>query len=283
MRTPAKINLSLHITGVRGDEYHELETCFFPIYDLFDDVIVERDPEISGIEMLSNRSDLPCDNTNLCVKALVNVCQILNIPCSGYRISLTKHIPIAAGLGGGSSDAAAVLLQMQRFYPKELSMEKLAEIAVKIGADVPFFLNPVPSIAKGVGEQLHTLSTYPVRLPLLLVAPEFPVRAKWAYQHYEPREFENPVKNTKELLSSLQKQDISGIGSCLWNDLEYSVIHKFPILQMITEKLSGTGALGTLMSGSGPTIFALYSSFSLRDKAWSEFSELHFPVRLFCV
>jgi len=277
MQTPSKINLFLRVTGRRPDGYHELQTLFFPLNTPSDEVEIAR-TDAEGIAFESDDPALPCDGTNLCVKALQRFCEAAGIAPSGYRITLTKRIPVAAGMGGGSSDAAAVLRLMKNLFPDKVSDIRLSEFAAKIGADVPFFLDPRPKLATGIGEKLTPVDGLPEKLPILIAAPHFPVSAKWAYQH-RIAENDGRTGSVDELISALRESDFARAANCLKNDLEAAVIRKFPVLQMIREEFLRLKACRVLVTGSGPTMFAMFRNSSARDEAEKEFDR-HLPVEL---
>lgn len=265
MLAPSKINLFLHITGRRSDGYHELETLFFPLRSPADTVTLERTSG-PGIVLLSDRPDIPTDRRNLCVKALLAFCQAAGIEPEGFEIELKKSIPVAAGMGGGSSDAAAVLLLMQKMFPDKIPMDELAKIALAIGADVPYFLNPVPAVASGIGEKLTPVEGLPEDLPILIDAPAFPVSAKWAYKNRIPVPPPAPDQ-LNDLIRKLRTRDFSAAADLMHNDLEEAVFQKFPILAKRKADLLSAGACRVMMTGSGPTLFAMFESFVARDKA----------------
>lgn len=265
MLAPSKINLFLHITGRRSDGYHEIETLFYPLRTPADTVTL-RQTGTGKIILRTACADLPTDSRNLCVKALLAFCRAAGIMPEGFEITLKKTIPVAAGMGGGSSDAAAVLLRLQELYPERIAAEKLAEIALAIGADVPYFLNPVPAVASGIGEKLTELEGMPEDLPILIDAPCFPVSAKWAYQHRIAGPPPAPGQ-LAELIEKLRARDFAAAADLLHNDLEDAVFQKFPILEKRKADLLSAGACRVLMTGSGPTLFAMFESFPARDRA----------------
>lgn len=265
MFAPSKLNLFLHITGRRSDGYHEIETLFYPLRSPADTVTLQQIAS-PGITFRTDHADLPTDRRNLCVKALLAFCRTAGIAPDGFEITLKKNIPIAAGMGGGSSDAAAVLRLMQEQYPGKVTAAQLAEIALSIGADVPYFLNPVPAIASGVGEKLIPLDDLPDDLPVLIDAPGFPVSAKWAYQHRIAGPSPAPSQ-LAELIKKLRVRDFAAAADLLHNDLEEAVFRKFPILEKRKADLLSAGACRVMMTGSGPTLFAMFESFSARDRA----------------
>ena len=264
MLAPSKINLFLHVTGRRSDGYHELETLFFPLRSPADSVTLERTSG-PGIVLLSDRPDIPTDRRNLCVKALFAFCQAAGIEPEGFAIELKKSIPVAAGMGGGSSDAAAVLLLMQKMFPEKIPADGLAEIALAIGADVPYFLNPVPAVASGIGEKLTPVEGLPEELPILIDAPAFPVSAKWAYKHRIAVPPPAPDQ-LNDLIRRLRARDFSAAADLMHNDLEEAVFQKFPILAKRKADLLSAGACRVMMTGSGPTLFAMFPSFELRNQ-----------------
>lgn len=265
MLTPSKINLFLHITGRRSDGYHELETLFYPLCTPADEVTVER-TDTPGITLKTNRPDIPTDGRNLCIKALLAFCRVAKIEPEGFEIDLQKTIPVAAGMGGGSSDAAAVLRLMQKQFPDVLTAEQLAEIALSLGADVPYFLNPKPAIASGIGEKLIPLEDMPQELPILIAPSPFPVSAKWAYRNRKTIATPAPGQLEK-LIEALRACDFATAAGLLHNDLEPAVLNKFPILEKKKADLLSAGACRVLMTGSGPTLFAMFESFAARDRA----------------
>jgi len=250
MRTCAKINLYLRITGKRADGYHELETLFWPLPWLYDEVTVSLAD--SGIHLECDSPEVPCDSRNLCWKA-VDAFLADAALTAGVHIQLVKHIPVAAGLGGGSSDAAAVLLQMRELLAPTMAMEHLAELAVQLGADVPFFLNPVPALARGVGERLEqiVISGEP---DLLLVNPGFPIPAAWSYAHWQDVP-QSPAPPLDDLLGTVRNGEWEKVVSLTHNDLGPCAMAKFPLLGMIAERLESYGVHGVRVSGSGPTLF----------------------------
>ena len=268
MRTPSKINLFLRVAGRRSDGYHELETLFYPLSEPADEVSLGFDPAQTETKFILESEQgacaVPATPDNLCIRALNAFCSAASLPAAPHTVTLKKNIPVAAGMGGGSSDAAAVLRLLKNLYPD--AAVDLPVIAKKLGADVPFFLHPVPSVATGIGEKLTALEDLPERLPILIAAPQFPISAKWAYQHWD-RRWNQEDLTLAELLCALRKCDFEKAAAFLRNDLEYAARKKFPLLDMIADEFKKTGACRVMMTGSGPTLFAMYGSFSLRDAA----------------
>ncbi len=197
---------------------------------------------------------VPVDETNLCWKAAKAFLETTALPLSPH-IALTKRIPVAAGLGGGSSDAAATLLELNSLAGNPLKENELHAIATKLGADVPFFLNPVPSIATGIGE---ALSPVPVQgsCHVFLANPQFPVPASWAYKHWH-EDFVDTGTTCAEMLSCMKAGKWEMAFSIIRNDLEYCIFKKFQILGIVREKMEAMGISNVHISGSGPTLFGL--------------------------
>ena len=254
MKAPAKINLFLKVTGVRDDGYHTLENVYLPIPELYDDISLEANDGLGvSIKQLAGPV-VPTDRTNLCMKAADAFATVTGL-CPNVTILLSKRIPIAAGLGGGSSDAAAVLKLLNDHCGKPLSDEKLHDIAVKLGADVPFFLNPMPALGLGIGEILSPKELN-CRMPLLIVTPNFQLPVAWSFNHLKSF----PQDSQPQLdacLKAMKDGDIEAIAANCRNDLEHAVFEKFPILQIIREAMIAAGALTVHLSGSGPSLFAI--------------------------
>ncbi len=252
-RSVSKINLFIKILGKNSDNYHEIETLFLPL-DNPSDIIHLSDNE-NGIVIECEDRNVPCDSRNLCYKAAQQYADYANIIPS-WKIEIEKNIPIAAGMGGGSSNAATVLNILQEKY-NALEQKQIAEIAKNIGADVPFFLNPKPSTATGIGENLVPLNFQIPKLPIMIIIPRFPVSAKWAYDNkIIPKE----SSNLENLLNALKKEEIAEVANNLHNDLEYALFQKFPLLDILKQEINNQGAFKTIITGSGPTLFALFES-----------------------
>lgn len=282
MKTCAKVNLYLRITGVREDGYHELENVFWPLPWLCD--TVEISPSNStGIKLSGDgplwNDGIPTDNRNLCWRAVEAYLEAASISKADLHIHLTKCIPTAAGLGGGSSDAAASLLEMNRLFHGMLNQEKLHEIATGLGADVPFFLNPIPSLGCGIGEQLNPIDTT-AELDLFLANPSFPVAASWAYKHWRESMPIASGSSLEENLAALREGNTDHIISTVRNDLEHCIKEKFPILNMIMERMSEYGIKGVHVSGSGPTVFGFCDNTT--DPKASQKLEQEFTGFLHC-
>ena len=249
LTAPAKINLSLRILGKRPDGFHELETLMAPI-GLADTIEVSHGTG-HGITLTCNDPELPTDSNNLCVKA-AEAFRIATGLDHGIAITLLKRIPHGAGLGGGSSDAAAVLKGLNELFDEPLVNEEFHQIAASLGSDVPFFLTSGPAWCRGRGEILEEVSALPKR-NLLLIKPPFPVPTAWAYKKYAD------LKESGKLLTQPEKQFLGDVE--IVNDLEAPVFHKYLLLPVMKTWLREKPAVeAAFMTGSGSTMVALLGS-----------------------
>jgi 4-diphosphocytidyl-2-C-methyl-D-erythritol kinase len=256
---PAKINLSLGILGKRDDGFHEIETCIAPI-SLADTITIERQPR--WIDLQCDDPSIPPGDENLVVRAAKAFFETANQK-GGVTIELKKKIPHGAGLGGGSSDAAATLLVLNELFGRKLSQDELCKIGATIGSDVPFFLYRSAAICRGRGEVVSPIVV--PKFSVLLFKPDFGVSAAWAYSRWQ---------RSRELPGiSYGTQEFS--GQKLFNDLERPVFEKFVFLAQTKRWLLKQTEVGAaLMSGSGSTIFAVLKdaqdASALADRARRE-------------
>lgn len=246
----AKINLALKVLGKRPDGYHEVEMVMQTV-ELHDIMVFYSRQE--GIELRVEGSDLSAGEDNLVCKAA----RLLEARGGGQGvlINLKKNIPLAAGLGGGSADAATTLRTLNEMWGINLSLAELMRLGENLGADVPFCLQGGTALARGKGERLSSLSPCP-RLGVVLVKPPFGVSTASVYGAFKLRPGLGKV-NTGAMVRALQEGDVAGIARNLSNDLEAVTIKMHPEIAAIKEKLLKAGAMGSLMSGSGPTVFGL--------------------------
>ena len=252
-KTPAKVNLGLHVHGKREDGFHELETIF-QMVSLFDDVELEL--LSSGIKLECDAPGIPTDDTNLVCKAALLLRKSYQVEGKGVSIRLKKKIPFGAGLGGGSGNAAGVLMGLNRLWDLNIDREKLFTLAAELGSDVPFFLTSPCALGKGRGERLKVLESCS-KFQVLLVFPGFPIATSWVYQNLRLRLTKRPT-NISILRKNLSLSNITSLGSQLYNDLESVVIQKFPEVKVVKDELWAWGALGVLLSGSGSTVFGIF-------------------------
>ncbi len=248
---PAKVNLSLCILHKRNDGYHEICTLMQRI-GIFDEMDIELTEQ--GINLIIEGAEVPQGLDNLAGKAAQIFLQAAGLD-KGVRIRLRKKIPVAAGLGGGSSDAASVLLGLNEILKMRWSKEYLQALGMRLGADVPFFISQKSALAKGIGEKL-----IPVILPqniwYLLLVPPWPISTSWAYAAYD--ELAENSRPKREIATAYSQ--IEDILPIMYNDLEKVAFQKYPELAIMKNKLLRAGARGVLMSGSGPSIYGLFSS-----------------------
>ena len=250
--SPAKINLFLHICGKRSDGYHELFSLMCRI-TLFDEISLQIGMG-KTIEIHCSHPDVPADDTNLAYRA-ANLFQTRLDSAQGVNIHLHKNIPVAAGLGGGSSNAASVLMALNAYYDRPFTREQLMEMGLTLGADVPFFIFQKPAIASGIGEKL---AVFEGALPyhILLLYHGFNVSTAETYQNLNFGLTNDQKKPTNDCL----KLNWFDPAHHLKNDLERVTVAKYPEIDLAKEKLVDLGAIGALMSGSGPTVFGLFDN-----------------------
>ncbi len=260
VQAPAKVNLTLHIIGKRADGYHDLDSVMQKL-DLVDTVTLLR-CENPGIQLSCPGSGLPEDESNLVWKAAVAFLQEACLEeTHGISIVLDKNIPVAAGLGGGSSDAASVLTGMNRLFQEPLSEESLLRLAKNLGADVPFFVVSHSSVrAKGIGDRMENHKSLS-NCSVLLVNPGFSVSTAWVYEKFTLTR----VDKDSNLPSSSEKADVNGMLCPLHNDLEAVTVKQYPDLETIKNGMLENGASGALMSGSGPTVFGIFPDQAGRE------------------
>jgi 4-diphosphocytidyl-2-C-methyl-D-erythritol kinase len=267
--SPCKVNLILNILGKRPDGFHELETVMHPV-PIFDTLLCE--PGSDSIALSCNRPDLPAGPENLVYRAAEKLLAAANIR-DGVRIHLEKRIPLAAGLGGGSGNAATTLLALNQLFRQPLPLERLTSLAAELGSDVPFFLQDKPALATGRGENVTSLPAFPALagMWILLIHPGFGVSTPWAYKNLArfPTALNGEPGRARRLAHSLQTSLAAALPD-FYNSLEAPALDKYPLLAMFQEFLRTNGAPVVLMSGSGSTTFALTNNESdaaiLKDK-----------------
>jgi len=256
--SPCKVNLLLNVLGRRPDGFHELETIMHPVH-LTDALSFER--AASGIELGCNVPELPVDSRNLVHRAATAFLNRAGIQREGIRIHLEKRLPLAAGIGAGSANAAATLAGLNELFGSPLSEAELQELAVALGSDVPFFLQCKPALATGRGEQIQPLDFFSIvrGAAFLLVYPGFGVSTPWAYRSLArfPDALNGRPSRAQKLIAALNSGDLNAVGSELYNSLEAPVLSKYPLLQLFQDHLRELGAPAVRMSGSGSTTFAL--------------------------
>ncbi len=249
----AKINLGLDVTGIREDGYHLVRMIMQTIG--LNDVITLKKTKERQVSMEGSRADLPCDDSNLCVKA-AKLIQNEYPQAGGVHIILEKNIPVAAGMAGGSTDCAGVLRGMNRLYELGLSDEQLMKLGVQLGADVPYCIKGGTMLSEGIGEVLSTLPDV-MNCSVLIAKPKRGASTKEIYQALDA--LENPKHpDIDSLINALKTQDYQMLCTNLGNILEGVTMPLIPEIGQIKELMTESGCDGVLMSGSGPTVFGLF-------------------------
>ena len=255
--SPGKVNLLLNILGRRADGFHELETVLHPVR-MFDRLRFARAGQ--GIQLGCTAPGLPTDARNLVYRAAALFLETAKIK-DGVRVELEKNIPLAAGLGGGSGNAATTLLGLNELFGAPLAPEQLQLLAASLGSDVPFFLQSQPALATGRGERIEPLGSFPALsgAAFVLIHPGFGIATAWAYQQLArfPHALNGRPGRAQKLISLLQGADLRTAGAEFYNSLEAPALEKYPLLALFQEFLRANGAAATLMSGSGSTTFAV--------------------------
>ncbi|MCI9105909.1 MAG: 4-(cytidine 5'-diphospho)-2-C-methyl-D-erythritol kinase [Lachnospiraceae bacterium] len=265
LKAYGKINLGLDVLKKRDDGYHEVRMIMQTV-GIFDriDLIREDQP---GIRVETNLFYLPTNENNLVYKAAKLLMDEFSIS-DGVSIRLRKFIPVSAGMAGGSSDAAAVLFGINKMFHLNLTTQQLMERGVKIGADVPYCILRGTALSEGIGEILTPLPPVP-QCQVLIAKPGINVSTRSVYTNlYANRLRPEQHPNIDGILHGIRSQDIHQIANNLGNVLETVTIRDFPVIQTIKDKMLEFGAIGSLMSGSGPTVFGLFTNPDLAERAF---------------
>ncbi len=257
-----KINLGLDVVKKREDGYHEVRMIMQTVH-LYDLLTIAKDKK-PGISLTTNLNYLPVNGDNLCVKAAQMLMDEFQID-TGIRMNLKKHIPVAAGMAGGSTDAAAVLYGMNQIFQLGLSRQELMERGVKIGADVPYCIMRGTALAEGIGEKLSPLPPM-VKCPVLIAKPSISVSTKYVYEHLNLGP-DSKHPDIDALISDISQGDLHQIGKDMGNILETVTISKYPVIEEIKNVMKEYGAVNAMMSGSGPTVFGLFEDEQTMKKA----------------
>ncbi len=263
IKSPAKVNLLLKIVGRRADGYHELNSIFQKIS--LSDTLAFRITDAPGIKLHCDRADVPTDENNLVVKAAITLRQSAGVE-AGVDIRLEKSIPVSAGLGGGSGNAATTLAILNEMWGINYPASRLMEIGLGVGADVPFFLGGPLAWVEGIGEKINPLDTV-ASVPLLIIKPGFGISTAQAYNE-STFDFA-PCEQRPETIDDLRSGDPARIATRLYNDLEPWALKNYPALARLKHKIRTTPPfpLGVSMSGSGPAMLAVYQSADQRNQA----------------
>ncbi|MDO5783724.1 MAG: 4-(cytidine 5'-diphospho)-2-C-methyl-D-erythritol kinase [Eubacteriales bacterium] len=261
VKAHAKINLTLDVTGKRPDGYHDVCMVMQSI-GVHDVVTVSVGTGSGEISLHTVGSDLPSDNRNLAYRAAELFLKETGITCDGISITIEKHIPVAAGLAGGSTNAAAVLVLLDQLYDTQLSMEKRMEMGCKLGADVPFCIAGGTMLAEGIGEKLTKLPDAP-QMHVVLCKPPFAVSTPAIYRAIDSAEI--AVRpDTVAMLRAIEAGSAAEVSQYLCNVMQPITAELHPEVTQICDTMKANGALNAIMSGSGPSVFGLFDD---RDKA----------------
>ena len=272
--SPCKVNFVLNLLGKRADGFHELETLFFPVP--LHDVLTADRSELSGVQLSCDHPGLPCDGTNLVHRAAARFLEAAGIG-SGVVLHLEKRLPLAAGIGGGSANAAVTLRLLNELFGNPLPLATLDRLAAGLGSDVNFFLQPDPALATGRGEHIEPLGLFPALrgTAMLLFHPGFGVSTPWAFRELArfPEHLSGRPGRARDVAQLFQSGDLTAAGEALFNGLESPVFEKYPILALYTEFYRRHGAYGALMSGSGSTTFGLFRDLATARSTAAQFRE----------
>ena len=265
LKALAKINLGLDVLRRREDGYHEVKMIMQTI-SLYDELMLKKikKPEI---QLRTNLPYLPTNENNLAYQAAKLLMEEYQIP-GGLLIQLEKKIPVAAGMAGGSSDAAAVLWGVNQMYHLGLSRKELMERGVRLGADVPYCILRGTALAEGIGEKLKTLPPMP-KCYLLIAKPGISVSTKFVYENLHVNELETKKHpDVDAMITALRQKDLALLSARMGNILELVTIPAHPVIDQIKQEMQKAGALGAMMSGSGPTVFGIFDTQPKARKAY---------------
>lgn len=276
LKALAKINLGLDVVRRREDGYHEVRMIMQTIH-LYDRLKITK-MKTPGIEIHSNLPFLPVNENNLVYKAGKLLMDEFDIR-EGVRVDLLKRIPVAAGMAGGSSDAAAMLYGMNQLFGLKLSRQALMERGVTIGADVPYCLMRGTALAEGIGEKLKQLPPM-VKCPVLIAKPQISVSTKFVYQNLKLDEH-TVHPDIDRLIQDIRNKDLQAAARDMGNVLETVTIPNYPVIAQIKEQMMHSGAVNSMMSGSGPTVFGLFENEKQAKKAYDDMKQTGLAKQLY--
>ena len=260
-----KINISLDIVGKREDGYHLLKMIMQNV-DLYDSMSFQKCNK--GINISCNKPYIPTDDKNLVYKAAKLFLETYNIN-EGVNIYLKKNIPVAAGMAGGSTDAAAVFKTLKQLFKVDVDDQELMKLGVKIGADVPFCMIGGTALCEGIGDIITPLAPFKNQI-LVLVKPNFGVSTKEVYKNLDiSKIFKHP--DTEGLIKAMEEEKLIDVCNGMKNLLENVTLRKYPVLKRIKEDMVRMGSMGAMMSGSGPTIFAFFDDMLKAQRCYDKF------------
>ncbi len=275
LKAYAKINLCLDVTGKRPDGYHDLISVMQTV-SLYDSIYMKSVFKNNYLKIISNLWFLPTDERNIVYKAIKVLLDKYRIS-GGIFVDLKKTIPVCAGLGGGSSDCAAALLGMKALFNLPLTTDELIDIGKKLGADVPFFFIKGTALAKGVGEILTPLTPIPPCI-FVLVRPPIFISTADVFKKFRMENVKNHL-DEERMLFAINKGDLPGICENFINSLETVTCAQHPIIEELKQELIFHGALGALMSGSGPTVFGCFNDMTSAKSAITAIRQKHRGIK----
>ena len=276
LKALAKINLGLDVVRRREDGYHEVRMIMQTIH-LYDRLDIKRTKE-SGIQIQTNLSFLPVNENNLIYKAAKLLMDEFSIT-DGVSVKLDKRIPVAAGMAGGSTDAAAMLFGMNRLFSLGLTKRQLMERGVQIGADVPYCIMRGTALAEGIGEELSQLPPM-VKCPVLIAKPSISVSTKFVYQNLKLDDT-TVHPDIDLLIEDIKAKNLHDIAVHMGNVLETVTIPNYPVIDEIKKHMLSHGAVGAMMSGSGPTVFGLFDDEATAKKAYKAMRSSHLARQVY--
>ncbi len=276
LKALAKINLGLDVVRRREDGYHEVRMIMQTIH-LYDRLDIKRTKE-SGIQIQTNLSFLPVNENNLIYKAAKLLMDEFSIT-DGVSVKLDKRIPVAAGMAGGSTDAAAMLFGMNRLFSLGLTKRQLMERGVQIGADVPYCIMRGTALAEGIGEELSPLAPM-VKCPVLIAKPSISVSTKFVYQNLKLDDT-TVHPDIDLLIEDIKAKNLHDIAAHMGNVLETVTIPNYPVIDEIKKHMLSHGAVGAMMSGSGPTVFGLFDDEATAKKAYKAMRSSHLARQVY--
>lgn len=272
----AKVNLGLDVLRKREDGYHDVKMIMQTV-NLYDRLTIEDKAE-SGIEITANLGFIPCNEDNLIYKAAKLLMDEFGIN-SGVKIHLDKHIPVAAGMAGGSTDAAATLIGVNKLFRLGLSKEELMTRGVKIGADVPYCVMRGTALSEGIGEVLTKIDGMP-QCHILIAKPPISVSTKFVYENLHANELKvHP--DIDGMVDAIKIGDLEMIASKMDNVLETVTVKEYPVIDEIKTFMKENGALNSIMSGSGPTVFGLFDNKEIAQKAYKGLKSKNIAKQVF--
>ena len=274
IRAYAKVNISLDVVGKREDGYHLLRMIMQNI-DLYDEIIVEK--QSRDITIQCNKNYVPTDSRNLAYKAAVAFKERYNIS-EGLKIKIFKNIPVSAGLAGGSTDAAAVLKLMNKIFEVNAPKEELMELGLKLGADIPYCIQGGTALCEGVGEVITPLKSFKDKI-IVLVKPSFGVSTKEVYKNFDMEKVKKHPE-TEALIKAMAEDDLRYVAYNMRNLLENVTLKKHKVLISLKEEMNKYGAINSMMSGSGPTVFAFFDDMLKAQKCFEKMKEKYNEVFL---